>query len=162
MPPGSPSSKGFRGVLKGAARRVKKVFEARTPATESRTSSPLPPTSLGSSTPRLVSTHGQLPRPAAQSQQSIISHLPAPSTSQPTPSVSLLAPETIQSANTDSGLTSTVKKAGADAWLGLKTTLQVLEKSDVFLTLKPAIAGFLDVVDMFKVGDSISFIPTRR
>lgn len=43
------------------------------------------------------------------------------------------------------------KKVGADAWSGLKVTLQLLEESDLFLPLKPAIAGLLEVLKIFKV-----------
>lgn len=157
MSTGSPPPKGFRGVLKGVARRMKKIFNARAPATESGMSAPLPQPSLGIPSSQLAPTHEQLPQPTTQ--QSVISPQPVPSTSQPTPSAPLLAPEVIQSANADSGPSKAVKKAGADTWLGLKTALQALEKSDVFLPLKPAVAGVLEVVDTFKVGGFISFVP---
>jgi hypothetical protein len=51
-----------------------------------------------------------------------------------------------------------IAHAGADTWSELKITLKLLEESDRFLTLKPAVAGFLVVLNIFEVSIFISYV----
>lgn len=61
-----------------------------------------------------------------------------------------------RSPNEEASLTVAAKKAGADAWSGLRVALQLLEKSsDVFPPVKSAVAGFLGAVDIFEVRDLV-------
>ena len=71
-----------------------------------------------------------------------------------TSAVDLVAADEVQPTNPELSLAQMAKKAGADAWKGLKVALQLVEKSsDVFPPLKSAVAGFLGVVDIFEASD---------
>ena len=55
------------------------------------------------------------------------------------------------------------KKVGEEAWIGLKATLKLLERSsDAFPPLKSAVAGFLGVVDIFEVSCYASYTLERH
>ena len=50
-------------------------------------------------------------------------------------------------------------KVGEEAWIGLKATLKLLERSsDAFPPLKSAVAGFLGVVDIFEASNLAIYV----
>lgn len=158
MPPGSSPSEGFRESLKRRARRVKGLLRPETQSPISRTPSPQPPTqhqsSSGATPSQPTPTHQPPPQPSVQIQQPALLPQPLPSAGGSTLTANLLVASSVQPANTESTLTLAAKKAGADAWTGLKATLRLVEKSsDVFPPLKSAVAGFLGVVDIFEVSN---------
>ena len=163
MDTGSPPAKGFRGLLKRCARGVKKVFRPEAQASASRTPPrPQPqqqPYSGGPPTqPTSTTVHEQLPQPPVQSQQSASPPRPVSSAGAgaSTSTPDLVAVDNSKPANAESAFAQAAKKAGADAWKGLETTLRLLDKgSDAFPPLKSAVAGFLGVVDLFEV----SYLP---
>lgn len=160
MSAGPPSPKGFRGFLKDATRSVKTIFKPRPPETGSRTPSQR---SLATPPPQIIFPQGQDPAPPSQPQQIATSSRLAPSISRLPSTTSLSAPNVVQSASTGSKVSQAAKKVGADAWLGLKVGLELLEKSsDVFPPLKSAVAGFLGVVDIFEVRYLSAHVPTWR
>ena len=157
MSTGSSPSGGFRDSLKRRARGVKKWFrtgdQALTSHTSSRVPSPQPQPSSGASPSQLAPTHGSLLL-SAQSPHSVLLPHPVPSGSRSTSTANLVIVDSAQSADAESRLTQAAKKAGAEAWIGLKATLNLLERSsDAFPPLKSAVAGFLGVVDIFEASD---------
>ena len=160
MQPGSPPSQGFRGFLKRCNRRAKKVFRPEPQVSAPRAPSPQPepepqpPT--GASLPLPTPTQGPSPRPLAQSQQSPTSPRPAPSAGEFSSAANLAVDDGAQLTNVQS---TTAKKVGADAWSGLRAALKLVENSsDVLPPLKSAIAGFLEVVGIFEVSDSLTHV----
>ena len=163
MSPGSSSSSRPRGFFKRVTHGVKRVFKPGDKAPASPTPSPPPETTPGGRLPQPTPSHepalGVTPQPYAHSPQPATLAQPTPSSSRPV-SASNLAVDRNESAHLGSSLSQATKKAGADAWSGLKTALQLLEKtSDVFPPVKSAVGGFLGVVDMFEVSALISHIP---
>ena len=162
-----PSARRFRGFLKDVANDVKKVFKPGDQATTpGRTPSPLPQVPSGDPSQQPTPSQQPVltihPQPSAQSQ-SPIPLQPLPSSSQLAPITSPLTVDGNQPANAESSLTLAAKKAGAEAWSGLKAALQLLEKSsDAFPPLKSAVGGFLGVVDIFEVSDITLCIPIRQ
>ena len=93
------------------------------------------------------------------SDQATTSRTPAPSPGRQTPTSSLLAADNDQLVDEESNQVSAAKRAGAEAWSGLKGTLRLLERSsDAFPPLKSAVAGFLGVVDIFEVSNLTSYV----
>ena len=149
-----PSSKRVRRFLRRVGDGVKDIFKPSDQATPSQTPSPpprVPPTYLPHP---LAPSHGSSsaipPLPLAQSQSAFLS-LPALSLGQWTPSALSVVDYGNQPTNAESSLAPAAKKAGADAWIGLKAALRLLERSaDALPPLKSAVGGFLGVVDIFE------------
>ena len=145
MPPGSSPSRVHRFF-----KHVKKVFKPGDQPPTSRTASPPPLVQPTTRSRELVPVpsleppgQSQQPGVLSQPEQIVTEQAPAPP---PSGTVGDL------SANAESTLALAAKKAGAEAWSGLKVALRLLEKgSDVFPPLKSAVGGFLGVVDIFEV-----------
>lgn len=142
-------SGGFRESLKRRARGVKGWFgpedQAPNPRTSPAQSQPQPPSEVLSQ--HTLTLQSPLP-PSAQTQRPTILPQPVPNAGGSSSAANPIA------ADAESRLTQAAKKAGADAWTGLRATLRLVEKSsDVFPPLKSAVAGFLGVVDIFEVSD---------
>ena len=160
-PPPSGRVRGFfQRVGHGAKKELKKAFKRDGQAPTSRPSS-VPPREPSADppshpTPPDGPTSARIPLPPAQSQPSVVLPQPVASLGQPASTTSHLANNGNQSANMESSLAMAAKKAGADAWSGLKLALELLkESSDVFPPVKSAVAGFLGVVDIFEVSEII-------
>lgn len=102
-----------------------------------------------------------LTQPPTRSQQTVVLPEPVPSPGQLAPSTSRWANDSNQSVNTEPSFTLITKKAGADAWTGLKIALQLLS-SDVLPPVKSAVNGFLGVLDVFEASNLILCISARR
>lgn len=150
MPPRSSSPDPVRSFFKRAAHGAKKLLKPGDQTTGSRAPSPSPQMQPGD--PGLLL---QLP---GQSQQPAASPQLVPDHGQPAPVLAPLplATTSNQPVSVDSSLTVAAKKAGADAWSGLRVALQLLkESSDVFPPVKSAVAGFLGVVDIFEASNLV-------
>ena len=162
MSPGSSSSSRPHGFFKRVTHGVKRVFKPGDKAPASPTPSPPPETTpeglLPQPTPSYELALGVTPQPYAHSPHSVTLAQATTSLRRPV-FASHLAVDRNESAPVGSRLSQATKKAGADAWSGLKTALQLLEKtSDVFPPVKSAVGGFLGVVDMFEVSALTSHI----
>ena len=158
MPPGSSSSGGFRQSVK---RRVKKWLGPENQAPVPRMPSPQPPPERlpGALPPQTTPTHEPPSKSLAQTQHSAILARPVPSAGSSTSTVNRIPADDVQPADPESALVQAARKAGADAWTGLKVALGLVkESSDVFPPLKSAVAGFLGVVDIFEVSNLISLL----
>ena len=165
MPPRSSSPGGVREFFKRVGHGVKKVFKPGDKASTAHTSSPTPRTSSGGSALRLTPSQepdpGLLLPPSAPSQRAAVAAQSAPSASQPASTTSLLPADATEAAIAESSLTLAAKKAGKDAWSGLKVALELLkESSDAFPPVKSAVAGFLGVVSIFEASSFALAIPT--
>ena len=154
----SSSSGRARGLLKRVAHGAKKVFKSTDQVPISHTPSPPPHTLPGDPPPQLAPSHEPdsdiLPHSSTRSQRTATIPQPMSSLSQPTPAELPSAGGSTQLTNAESSLTLVARKAGADAWSGLKVALQLLkESSDVFPPVKSAVGEFLGVVDIFEVSD---------
>lgn len=152
MPPDSSPPGPIRKFFKRVAHGAKKVLKPSAQAPNARVPSPPPGGPSPQPTLSAESDYILPPQTPARSQHPSASPQPAPSSNQP-PLTSLpFATTGNQPANVESSLTAAVKKAGADAWSGLKVALQLLETSaGVFPPVKSAVAEFLGVVDIFEV-----------
>ena len=161
MPPGSPSSEGFRESLKRRARGVKKWLGPDDQAPVPRTSSPQPQLRHGTPPPRFITTRETPQQSSAQTQGSTLLPYQVTSAGRSASTANLEAADGDQPANVGSRLTQAAKNAGADTWTGLKVALQLLERSsDAFPPLKSAVAGFLDVVEVFEASNLVSCVIT--
>ena len=147
MPPGFPSSGRVRRFFKRVARSVKRVLKSGVPAP--------PPAPAEDPPSQLTVSHEPatafLQHPLPQSQQSGALPQSLPSTSKPVPTILDTKTDGTQVASVESRLAMNTQKAGEEAWAGLRTTLQLLERSpDIFPAIKSAVAEFLGVVGIFE------------
>ena len=159
-----PDSKSPPGQIRSFFKRVtngtKKVLNRGDRAPISRTHSPLPQTPPGDSPPQHVSSSEPILAPPSQTP----SRSRQPTTS-PKPAIvtSLLAAESDQTAKAESSLALTAKKAGANAWTGLKPALQALKECSVaFPPLQAAVGGLLVLADVVEVSDTVSHALTHH
>lgn len=155
LPSGEP-----RWFLKRRTLDVVTVSQPEVQVTAPRAPSPQPQPPSGPSPPQPIPTQERLLPPPAQSHQPALSPHPASSAGRPTFTAPLSPASGLQSPDADSGLSQGAKGTGGGCWIGLKATLQLLERnSDAFPRLKSAVAGFLGVVDIFEVGFLVSHDP---
>lgn len=163
MPPDSPPpSRGVRSFFKRIGRGVKKAFKPSDQAPASHVPSASPQTPPRGSPTQTVTSRALTPvlppQSSARSQQGVVPLQPALSPGQPPPITSPSAANSNQTGSMGSSSALGADSAGANAWGGLKTALQVLKECSVaFPPLQAAVGGFLKVADVVEVGDDILY-----
>jgi hypothetical protein len=150
------SNRSFRKSFRETGRRVKGIFKPSSANPPSHTAPPTQtlPTTTAISPPVGSPSHTPLEITPSVSQRGVGALAqPLRATDAASPSFANVPPSS-NPPPPAAGALQTAKGGGIAAWTGLENVLRALkEGSDVFPPLKTAVSGFLECLDVLKVGD---------